>query len=429
MTIEYLIAINKGNTLCSDKESLKRYISVSREISINKDKLTFKGHSLKFTIREKLKADKNHHYFEFCLDFDLSIPDDVIIDLVRLLKSNFLKIDHKNVNLKILWDDLGIQYNIKAYPVINKIENLLRKLISKFMILNVGIDWFSSSTTKDTQQKSRERGSDDIFFDNVYQLDFIDLSEVLFGAYRTMSIQDVDNMIKTLDDSALLSQIKDFYPRSNWERYFSSIVNYDEKKIKTIWTELYGIRNSIAHNRFISKSNLDRLYEIGDELEPILKEAIVALDKISLSEEEKEAIKFNQKEERAVRLIVASKKLKKDMSTLVDFLATKGKSIRLNANTKVYPEDYRLLVQEFGDAEMLYNLDNYEKQSQILQTIINSNDSQRLLFTEEYMNDLFNNANKMKSLNSLRTLREISSKLESLNPLRNPLSFSNEEDE
>ncbi|MFG3826309.1 hypothetical protein ACGI6H_34825, partial [Escherichia coli] len=50
---------------------------------------------------------------------------------------------------QIIWDDISKYYSIQAYPLIHEIENLMRKLITKFMIHNVGLSWTKDSVPKE----------------------------------------------------------------------------------------------------------------------------------------------------------------------------------------------------------------------------------------------------------------------------------------
>lgn len=347
--IEYLIIIKKSGDFCANKDSFVWFLKVDPQIKIEDGThLVHNGYSFVYTIGEKQDITKGYVYYEFNLEFEDQIPEKEAVSLTKILKTNILRID-KNTQIKLLWDDLNVEYNIKAYPIINNLENLMRKLISKFMILNVGIDWFRNSTTEDLQKKKRERNNDDFFFDEVFKLDFIDLLDILFTSYRKMKITEVDDLIKDINDnnSKKLSLIKEFYPISNWTRYFQSIVNKEESDITNLWTELYEIRNNIAHNRYINKGDFDRLIAIDKEIKPILQEAIKALNLISLSTDEQEAIKSTQEYQHKTRLIKVSKNLNVGISTLVEFLKSRGYDVAPNPNTKITQNQYELLVKHF----------------------------------------------------------------------------------
>lgn len=58
--------------------------------------------------------------------------------------------------INTIWDDVSIYYSQKLYPAMIEIENVLRKLIYRFMIKTVGSSWFSYSTplsVKDAMKK------------------------------------------------------------------------------------------------------------------------------------------------------------------------------------------------------------------------------------------------------------------------------------
>ncbi len=86
--------------------------------------------------------------------------------------------------------------------------------------------------------------------------------------------------------------LKNFLPKSNWERYFEGQVLYGAEKLKDEWQELYEIRNKIAHNRGIEKHEYDRLSNLSFQLNKILSNAITKLESgfIEVTEEQKHEI-------------------------------------------------------------------------------------------------------------------------------------------
>lgn len=355
--IEYLIIIKKNGDFCADKESFIRFLQVDPQIKIeSEDVLKHHNHSFKFTIGEKQDVKNGFIYYEFNIEFKENIPEKEVVSLTKILKTNILKID-KTTQIKLLWDDFNVTYNTKAYPILNNLENLMRKLISKFMILNVGVDWFTNNTAEDIQKNRRERVSDDLFFDEVFKIDFIDLKNVLFTPYRKMKLTEVDNLIRDIpdNDDRKLALIKDFSPISNWTRYFKSIVKQDEKKITDAWTKLYDIRNDIAHNRFINQSRFEELNQINKEIEPILNEALKALNIINLTSEDRETIISTRNDQAFIRLIKVAKTVNESCSTLANYLNSIGHTVEPNPNIKITEEQYELLLKKFRSKDSYYS--------------------------------------------------------------------------
>ncbi len=68
---------------------------------------------------------------------------DTLTEVVRELKIT-VSSNLKNCSYEVLWDDVGIYYAKLAYLRIIEIENLMRKLITKFMLVSVGMDFFNN---------------------------------------------------------------------------------------------------------------------------------------------------------------------------------------------------------------------------------------------------------------------------------------------
>ncbi|MFP3671141.1 hypothetical protein SB717_39355, partial [Priestia sp. SIMBA_032] len=56
---------------------------------------------------------------------------------------------HIKDNIQIIWDGVGFEWSQDLYPRIYQVENYLRKLISKFMLVNLGIGWHVKTVPKD----------------------------------------------------------------------------------------------------------------------------------------------------------------------------------------------------------------------------------------------------------------------------------------
>jgi hypothetical protein len=58
-----------------------------------------------------------------------------------LLKTIKTTIHNAGGQPETLWNDVSFYYSQKAYPLIHKIENLMRKLIAYFMLTTIGKEW------------------------------------------------------------------------------------------------------------------------------------------------------------------------------------------------------------------------------------------------------------------------------------------------
>lgn len=349
MNIEYLIIIKDNSSFCADKKSFLKFLEVDSKFKVKGDSIIYENDC---TFQFKLLSYKNKDKikFEIILKFSESIKDTEIRNITKKLRTNILKINPDKTSIKILWNDLGIKYCNIAHPIINNLENLMRKLISKFMLINVGASWISTSAHEDTLKKFKSRQTEsDIFLDEVFQMDFIELSDILFKKYRTLKINDLDKLIESAKETINKDKIIGFLPKSNWERHFDQIIKKDEDSLRKAWSELYNIRNFVAHNKFINYSELERLKAINKGLEPILLEALSSLDKINLTKDEKEETqKSLYSKNRVMRLSKVAREYGVEMSTIVNELKQRGHHIDSNPNAKLAEKEIQIFEKLYG---------------------------------------------------------------------------------
>ncbi|CEK33886.1 hypothetical protein UMC2_11361 [[Clostridium] sordellii] len=185
---------------------------------------------------------------------------------------------------------MSLFYCEKSYPEIHKVENLMRKLLTKFMLVNVGVNWHKKNIPSKitNKQNGRDRKRDNQGY--LYNIDFIDLSTFLFDEYSTSNIEELKKLLeKTSDISA--EDLNQFIPKSNWDRYFKNIVNTNN--LKTNWKELYDLRCKVAHNNILSKKEYEIICKLVEDMKKILEKAIQELDSIEIKEDDKEILAEN----------------------------------------------------------------------------------------------------------------------------------------
>ncbi len=285
LKVEYLVIIDSESTFCRDSQSFKSFLQSDSEIKISGDKFKFRGISVGYELQESENADKNHKFFHIKLNSD----EDNISDFSELCRSikKLLHMNSKN-SVQTLWDDISFYYSSRSYPMIYEIENLMRKLITKFMLTTVGLGWIKE-TVPDELRKSSRADNVETNINYLYETDFIQLSNFLFDEYRTL---DITALIKKLSEieteTVRADEISDFIPKSNWERYFQSHVDCEGAYLKTRWEKLYKLRCKVAHNNTFTKPDHEQTEKLVNEVKSKLLSAIQSLDKISISEDERE---------------------------------------------------------------------------------------------------------------------------------------------
>ena len=302
MKIELLLITSSEGSHCTNEDTFNNLLKSNPAISINNKRLTFTDNNKKLIVKYILIVgnivEKKQIYFHISMTLDSTSDstreEDIeqFSGLSRAVRKTLALLNSKDnpTVIDVIWDDISLEFSLRAYPIIYEIENLLRKLIIKFMVLNVGIDWTKTATPENFKISDKIQPFQNI----IYEADFIQLSNYLFTPYRTVTINQVDGALKSsLGNKKLdINFLKGFLPKSNWERYFEGKVSYRAEQLKHEWEELYALRNKIAHNRGLTKADFDKLCVLTEAIKIPLNEAISELEKgsIEVTEEQKQEI-------------------------------------------------------------------------------------------------------------------------------------------
>lgn len=298
MKIEYLLLTKKNGSFCSSIESLKNFLKADTSIKFEDEHhITYLDDQSNpilvsgLNIKSGEISSKDERYFYFEINCNEEDKLDEFAEFAEKVKINLKKIDSEAARVNTLWNDVGRYYARQAYPLINEVENLMRKLISQFMLINVGMDWARVAIHEDIKEKiNRKSEFYEPLIDDLHKSDFIHLSDVLFQKYRTLPIDELNRKLSIAekDSQVNFSEIEGFIPKSNWERHFSTKVDFKEDELKKKWSLLYDLRNKVAHNTFLTKSDFEKITGLVRDLKRVINSSIGKLEDIHLKEEEKE---------------------------------------------------------------------------------------------------------------------------------------------
>lgn len=298
MKTEYLI-IKEENSFCNSKDTFFNLLRTNGEISVSSKIIKHKKFEVKFslsTLVVKGKKKDERHFIVILERDTLKGNSEAVIKNFTEVNRIFKKIiKESNFDFRFitLWDDISVYYSHKAYPVINEIENLMRKLIFKFMFTNVGVDWIEAATPKDYREavlkKADKNKVKDIIENSLYESDFIHLAALLFKEYHTADMVALIEKIKKAKNvnEIEFKELKELIPRSNWDRYFAHHLKLDGLKEK--WEKLYDLRNKIAHNKPINKEDYDQIVLITEQIKPNLESAL-SIKTLEIPEKEKKEV-------------------------------------------------------------------------------------------------------------------------------------------
>jgi hypothetical protein len=298
LSTEYLIIIEKEASppfydLCEDIEDFNRLLKSDPDIAVESNLIIYKGKSMfGYWVKSGKIADKDQRFFHIKLTFEGE--DEDIENYAELLKAIRIIVYRSGGQPETLWDDVSFYYSNKAYPLIYKIENLMRKLITYFMLTNVGKEWVteaSPTSFRDAIDKSKRKQ----YVDVLHQIDFIHLGDFLFKPYQTRNVSELYEKLDSAQklEDLMLSELKEFQAKSNWDRYFSKVVDCSNEYLNKRWNQLYELRCMVAHNAIIGKTEYGRIEQLIGEVGEYLQKAIDNLDKVHVPTEDKEQLAEN----------------------------------------------------------------------------------------------------------------------------------------
>lgn len=287
LKLEYLIFIDNEGIKCNDEKSFNHLLQSNPEIEIKSKKIKYKDITVEYELTFGQIADTNRTYFHLSFNYDDIENIEKYVSLLKAVKS-VIHIITKSP--QTLYDGISIYYSNLAFPIISDIENVMRKLITKFMLTKVGIDWIKERTPDDVKSSINSNNKDLTYLHNV---DFIQLKNFLFSENYPVHKENLVKKLKEAKDinELNLEDIKVLIPNSNWERYFSTNISISKEKLIKIWEDLYELRCNVAHNKSFNKSDYEKVINLCAEIKPQLEQAISSLSSIEIDKSTREMLK------------------------------------------------------------------------------------------------------------------------------------------
>ncbi len=291
MKVEYLVLINSKEEFCKSVTSLNNLIQSYDGIAVINASIKYKECDFDYSVQLGDPESTEHRFFHITMCNSKESQSKQFQEFLKLIRTILSKISGQPV--EVLNDELSSSRCITAYPIIHKIENKMRKLITKFMLTNIGFGWSKDKIPKEVKESLKSPKAKVTNF--IYEVDFIQLSKFLFSNYASVDSKKIIEKIKGASSVSDLdlTELREFVPQSNWDRYFATIVDCSNDFLEKRWQRLYDIRNKIAHNRFITEDELVELKLLVQEVDEKLQRAIDNLDQIHISDEQKEEVAEN----------------------------------------------------------------------------------------------------------------------------------------
>jgi hypothetical protein len=292
------VLVTNDDYFCNSKKAFIDFLKVDSLITITGKNLSYKKTpkskpliTVKFDVETNNIPSNKERYFIIALENNDEELVDAFCEVGNKIKELSSRINPNSTIVNTLWDDVGRYYAYKSYPLINEVENVMRKLISKFMLINVGMDWSKETIHPDLVSKIERFEENDVHLNDLYKLDFIHLSDVLFKKKRDINLEDLDRVLsKTKFDDVDKIKILKYLPKSNWEKYFYDLLGEKSQELEGKWEILYKLRNKVAHNRFLTREDFQKIKGITTQVKETLLTAMNKLGEIDLNDEDRSQI-------------------------------------------------------------------------------------------------------------------------------------------
>lgn len=301
MKTEFLILVPDDETFCNSKKAFIDFLKVDALLSVSGQKISYrrseKGEdivSVRFRVETDKVKSKQERYFLLAVECaDESLIDE-LSELCERIKTIAMRISPGLTAVNTIWDDIGRIYAEKSYPLINEVENLMRRLIAKFMLITVGMNWSKDAIHPDLFKKIENFEDEEPYLNDLHKLDFIHLKQVLFEKKRDISLEEIDRLLsRTSFSDEDKEKLLKYVPRSNWEKYFSALIDEKDSSLEKKWELLYKLRNKVAHNRHVKKEEFETIKGISSQIKEVIAKATAKLGEIDLNEEDRELIIYS----------------------------------------------------------------------------------------------------------------------------------------
>ncbi|MUJ39651.1 HEPN domain-containing protein [Aliivibrio fischeri] len=275
--VNYLILFDKKNFQFSGTDTFIKLLNLLDGVTANHESISFKNSTFGFSLACEGDRFENHKTELFDLEIISNKNEKDVENLSLLLREIRIIVSNQKGTITPVFDGVSAFYAEKAYPHIHHIENLMRKLYSKFTLIKLGPQWVDSipSEVAKPQKKGCVSGSNPL-----YDMDFITINDLLFKEHPIKEI--TSDVLKKIKAGSVSSEdIEPYIPTSNWTRYFSELVDCESNYLETRWKKLYDLRNKIAHNKLFTQSDLVDVKKITEDVKSKL---LPALTKISTLE-------------------------------------------------------------------------------------------------------------------------------------------------
>jgi hypothetical protein len=295
LKVEIVSVHESGMPLCANAAVLLRALTADPAFAVKAGRLShLNAFSCEYSAADWFKVDDKLgvlHSFRFSSSSEISQADcDALSTMLKAFRTNLRTLEA--VRIETLWDDVSFRYCQLAYPIILNVENQMRRLITQFMLKNLGAKWIELSAPKEVRDQIGKAKRTQDGADPLHNVDFDTLIDYLTKPYSSETPESMHKYIRVLNPASIveatehIDRLKAMVPQSNWSRYFSQIVDCEDTLLRSKWEDLYEHRCKVAHNTYLSANEFQRVLELSGELDGIITSAIAKLGQVKVSDED-----------------------------------------------------------------------------------------------------------------------------------------------
>jgi hypothetical protein len=298
-TFELLIIDPSGNSEIQSPKSLLYGLLSTEKLWDNPEEVEEKGKkyikdkNLTLKIKPVDTSSVLYNLYEAAFILKIESSDFEKLEKFRYLLVVHLKSRLRFEHIRILTDDISTEISNKIYPLINELENILRRYLAKFFTQKVGLDWWKQAVPDKVIEKTKMRQDNENVFSKIVEtdmtlIDFNDLGEIIYkhklGFNKPENLTDKILSINSTEELQKLQQDLD----GNYNRFFKQ--HFQTFSFDSKWKQLFQLRNKVAHNNLFIKPDLDSAIKLHAEIKDIILKAEDKIDDFRFSVEEQEAM-------------------------------------------------------------------------------------------------------------------------------------------
>jgi len=284
MELDIIILPKSGNESKTQLEMKQKLVEVLEEIydGVQKKILQITVNSEKVNVNYRISAKNDNMLFvKLWCDYTPAKEAEILDNAVnRLIRGEH----RKDWNIVITYDEVSQLYCCKLMPLLGVFERRTREVVYTTIIKIFGIQWFEKSFSENLQNTLKGKGNNktQLIEGALNELTYEQLKEYLFVPYSNYNFEDMldkefakENLDK-LSKEEIISIIEKCRKVSLWNRFFGEYEQFKDFESKIGYLQPY--RNTVMHNKRITKDEYEKVRKSLKSINKLLSEAVSMIE-------------------------------------------------------------------------------------------------------------------------------------------------------